>query len=215
MTIKATYIGHSAVYLESPSARIIIDPFITGNPSAKAKVLDFKPDFVLVTHDHEDHLGDTEAYLKQGATFVGIHERAVRFGMYKTEGMNIGGSITAGPIRIHMTHALHTCGTGHCTGFVVEMDGRQIHHAGDTGISKDMEFLKEFFRIDLAFVPIGDRYTMGARSAARAVELMGAAKAVPIHYGTWPPIQGEPEEFARLLGAKAEIMKPGSTLNLG
>lgn len=214
MTVKITYIGHSAVYLETPIRRIIIDPFVTGNPSTKARVSDFKPDIVLVTHDHEDHIGDAEEYLKAGATFVGIHELAVRFSSYKTEGMNIGGSIDVGGVRIHMTHALHTCYTGHCAGFVVELDGKQIHHAGDTGISKDMEFLKEFFKLDLAFVPIGDRYTMGARSAARAVELMGAAKAVPIHYATWPPIQGEPDEFARLLGSKVVVMKPGATLEL-
>lgn len=214
--MKATYLGHSAVLLEAAGRNILIDPFLTDNPKASAKPADINADFVLVTHDHEDHIGDTEYFLRQGATFVGIHELATRFAGegYKTEGMNIGGSITIGGIRISMTHALHTSYTGHVVGFIIEAEGKCVHHAGDTGISMDMTLLKEFFSIDLAFLPIGDRYTMGSASAARAAEMMGAKKVVPIHYGTWPPIEGDPNDFARRLGDRAIMMKPGESITV-
>lgn len=209
--MKITYLGHSAVFIETKAARIVIDPFLTDNPRASTTVDKIKADFVLVTHDHEDHIGDTETLLKKGATFVGIHELAVRFGGkgFKAEGMNIGGSIAVGDVRIHMTHALHTCYTGHCVGFIVEADGRQIYHAGDTGLSADMALLKEFFKIDLAFLPIGDRYTMGSASAARAADMIGAKKVVPIHYATWPPIAGDPADFKKRLGDRAVMLDPG------
>jgi L-ascorbate metabolism protein UlaG (beta-lactamase superfamily) len=215
MTVKATWLGHSAVLIEGEGKRILVDPFLTGNPAASATVSDLSADLVLLTHDHEDHFGDTEAFLKKGATFVGIHELSTRFAEtgYKVEGMNIGGTIETHGARITMTHALHTCYTGHVAGFVIELEGKQIYHAGDTGLSTDMRILGEFFSIDLAFLPIGDRYTMGARSASIAAGWVGAKKVVPIHFGTWPPIQGDPDAFARLCPV-AVILKPGGSVTL-
>ncbi len=216
MSVKATWLGHSAVLLEHGNVKVLIDPFLTGNPRASCAARDLSPDLVLLTHDHEDHLGDTEYFLGRGATFVGIHEHAVRFAEagYKAEGMNIGGALEIGGLRIHMTHALHTCAVGHCAGFVVELGGRQVHHAGDTGLSMDMQILEELFAIDLAFLPIGDRYTMGAAQAATAANWMGAKRVVPIHYGTWPPIAGAPEVLKRELGDRACILEPGQALTL-
>lgn len=216
MAVKATWLGHAAVLLDDGAHKILIDPFLTDNPSASAKPDEVEADLVLITHDHEDHLGDTESFLKRGATFVGIHELAVRFTEqdYKAEGMNIGGSIEVDDVTVHMTHASHTCATGHCTGFIVETASRQVYHAGDTGLSMDMLILKDFFEIDLAFLPIGDRYTMGAASAARAAEWIGAKKAVPIHYGTWPLIPGDPDRFKALVGDKAAILKPGESITV-
>lgn len=215
MTVKVTYIGHSAVYIEG-SQNIIIDPFINGNPASNAKPSDFKPDIILLTHDHEDHFGDTEYFLKKGTIFAGIHELAVRFSEsgYKAEGMNIGGTIDIKGIKINMTHALHTCYTGHPVGFVVEIDGKSIYHAGDTGLSMDMKLLGDFFNIDLAFLPIGDRYTMGAASAAKAAEWIKAKKVVPFHYDTWPLIKGNIKEFQKLTGNKALILNPGDSTEL-
>lgn len=216
MTVRATWLGHSAVLLEGAGRRILIDPFLTGNPKAARAAKDLEADIVLLTHDHEDHLGDTESFLRRGATFVGIHEHAVRFAAagHAAEGMNIGGAIELKGVRIHMTHALHTCAVGHCAGFVVEVEGKQIHHAGDTGLSMDMKILKEFFTLDLAFLPIGDRFTMGASQAAVAADWMGARRVVPIHYGTWPPIEGDPAGLARLLGDRAVLLRPGQAVTV-
>ncbi|MBL4889553.1 MAG: metal-dependent hydrolase [Candidatus Lindowbacteria bacterium] len=216
MAVKATWLGHSAVLIETGSQNILIDPFLSDNPSASVKPEEIKADLLLLTHDHEDHVGDTEHFLKQGATFVGIHELAVAYGEkgFTAEGMNIGGTIEVGDTKIHMTHALHTSYTGHVVGFIIETEGKQIHHAGDTGLTMDMKILDEFFDIDLAFVPIGDRYTMGATSAAKAIEWMGATIASPIHYATWPPIQGDPTKFKELLGDRAVILGAGESITL-
>ncbi len=214
MSVKATYLGHAAVLLEGGDRAVVIDPFLKGNPSATRTPESIRADIVCLTHDHEDHFGDTESFLKRGATFVGIHELATRFAEtgYKAEGMNIGGSVEVAGVRIHMTHALHTCYTGHPVGFVVEIAGKQVYHAGDTGLTMDMKLLAEFFSIDLAFLPIGDRYTMGAASAAKAVEFTGARRAVPMHYGTWPLIEGKVREFQSKLGEKAVILAAGESV---
>lgn len=217
MSVKASYLGHSAVLLEGDGKRILIDPFLNGNPSACCKPEDIgKVDLVLLTHDHEDHVGDTEYFLKEGATFVGIYELATKYGEqgYNNEGMNIGGSIEAQGVKIHMSHAFHTCYTGDCVSFIVELEGKQIHHAGDTGLSMEMQLLKEFFDIDLAFLPIGDRFTMGPKSALKAAEWIGAKKVIPIHYNTWPPIAVDVNDFAAKLGEKAVVLKPGESHEL-
>lgn len=216
MTVKATWIGHAAVLIESPEATIVIDPFITGNPAATIAAAAIKPSIVLLTHDHADHLGDTESYLAGGATLVAAHEHAVRWGEkgFKTEGMNIGGAIQAGPARIRMTAAVHTAAIGHVVGFLIELGGRTIHHAGDTGLTMEMKLLGEFHRIDLAFLPIGDRYTMGPAEAAVAASWIGAKRVVPIHYNTWPPITADPRDFARRVGPAAVILKPGESIEI-
>ncbi len=216
MSIKATWLGHSAVWLETSNHKILIDPYLTDNPMASAKPEDLSADLLLLTHDHADHLGDTEHFLKQGATFVGIFELAAEYQAkgYTVEPMNIGGSITVDDVRIHMTNALHSYEKGDAAGFIVETEERQIYHAGDTALTMDMRLLNEFFNIDLAFIPIGDRFTMGANSAARAAEWIGAQRVVPIHYGTWPPIAGEPERFAQLVGDRAVMLKPGESVNV-
>lgn len=216
MAIKVTYIGHSAVYIETSSKKILIDPYITDNPSTSAKPEDFSPDYVLLTHDHPDHYGDLDHYLKQGATFVGIFEFASKFSEkgHNAEPMNIGGTIETGGLKIHMTHATHTCDVGHVAGFVIEADDRQIYHAGDTGLTYDMKILGESFSIDLAFLPIGDRFTMGPRLAAMAAEWVDAENVIPIHYNTWEPIAQSDETIREHLQDRAIILKPGETYEL-
>ncbi|MFP4173870.1 MAG: metal-dependent hydrolase [Candidatus Hydrogenedentota bacterium] len=216
MAVQATWLGHSAVLIEDGATNILIDPYLTDNPMASAKPEDLKADLLLLTHDHADHVGDTEHFLKKGATFVGVFETAMRYANqgYTVEPMNTGGSITTNGVRVHMVEAIHSYGEGVAAGFVVETGGRQIYHAGDTALTMNMRILNEFFDIDLAFVPIGDRFTMGADSAATAVEWCGAKKATPIHYGTWPPIQGNPDRFADLIGGRAAILRPGESVEL-
>lgn len=217
--MKATFIGHSAVKLEG-SKTIYIDPFITDNPLAVISLGQInKADIVIVTHDHGDHLGNAyEICKKTGATLVSIHEIAVDASDagIRAEGMNIGGTLRLKDVSINMVNADHSSAKGHPSGVVIEMDGTTVYHPGDTGLFGDMRIIGEFFKIDLAFIPIGDRYTMGIPSAVKAVEYLRPKKVVPVHYNTFPIIQADPEEFKRKIGDLAEviILKPGEWIEL-
>ncbi|MCX6564576.1 MAG: metal-dependent hydrolase [Candidatus Aminicenantes bacterium] len=217
--LDITYLGHSAVRIKGTKT-VFIDPFLSGNPKAAlAPEKITAADVVVVTHDHSDHLGDAFAIAKRtGAVLVAMHETAVEAGSLgiTSEGMNIGGTVEVRGVKVHMVPALHSAGKGNAAGVVVEIDGKRIYHAGDTGLTYDLKLVGEFFHPDLSFIPIGDRYTMGPASAAKAVEFIKTKKVVPIHYGTFPLIAADPEEFKRLVGAAAEvlILKPGETTRL-
>jgi L-ascorbate metabolism protein UlaG (beta-lactamase superfamily) len=155
-------------------------------------------DVVIVTHHHGDHMGDAFDICKStGATLVGIHEIAVEAEAagIPAEGMNIGGTIQTHGVTVHMVQAWHSAEKGDPTGVVIELDGKSLYHAGDTGLTYDMKLIGEFFSPDLSFLPIGDRYTMGVPSATKAVEFTQTKKVIPIHYGTFPIVEADPEEF--------------------
>jgi L-ascorbate metabolism protein UlaG (beta-lactamase superfamily) len=217
--MEITWLGHSGIKIKG-SKTIIIDPFLTGNPAASASPDEItEADVVIVTHYHSDHLGDAFAICKQtGATCVAIHEIAVDAEAegITAEGMNIGGTIEARGVKVHMVQALHSAEKGDPAGVVIEIDGKKIYHAGDTGLTYDLKLIGEFFKPDLSFIPIGDRYTMGIPSAAKAVEFVQTKKVIPIHYNTFPIVSADPEEFKKRVGDKAEviILKPGETYNL-
>ncbi len=214
-----TWLGHSAVLITG-SKTVIIDPFLTGNPAASTSPDSIsKADAVVVTHDHGDHLGDSFAIAKQtGAVLFSIHEIAVvaEAEGITAEGMNIGGTVERNGVIVHMVPALHSCDKGDPAGVVIELDGKKIYHAGDTGLTYDMKLIGEFFHPDLTLLPIGDRYTMGPESAAKAVEFTQSKKVIPIHYGTFPIVEADPEEFKQKVGSRAEviILKPGETYTL-
>lgn len=214
--MEITWLGHAAVMIKGTKT-VYIDPFLTGNPAAAASSEDIaEADVVIVTHDHGDHLGDAFAICKKtGATLFSIHEiaAAAEAEGITAEGMNIGGSVTSAGLTVHMVQALHSAERGDPTGVVIEMDGKRLYHAGDTGLTYDMRLIGEFFHPDLSFLPIGDRYTMGPPSAAKAVEFTQTQRVIPIHYGTFPMVSGDPEEFKSLVGDRAEviILKPGET----
>jgi L-ascorbate metabolism protein UlaG (beta-lactamase superfamily) len=217
--MEITWLGHSAVRIKG-SRIIYIDPFLTGNPAASTTPDKIKEaDIIIVTHHHGDHLGDAFALAKKtGATLVGIHEVAVdaqALGI-QTEGMNIGGTVDVKGVKVHMVQALHSAEKGNAAGVVVEMDGKRLYHAGDTGLTYDMKLIGEFFKPDLSFIPIGDRYTMGVPSAVKAVEFVQTKRVIPIHYGTFPIVQSDPQEFKRRVGALAEVivLKPGGSYTL-
>jgi L-ascorbate metabolism protein UlaG (beta-lactamase superfamily) len=217
--VKITFLGHAAVLIEG-SKTVLVDPFLTGNPVASITPDDVKKcDLVIVTHDHGDHLGDAfDICKKTGAVLVSVHELAVtaESSGIKAEGMNVGGTIDAAGVTIHMTTAQHSSEHGHQVGVVLELDGHSLYHAGDTGLFSDMKLIGEFLKPELAFLPIGDRYTMGERSAAKAVEFLGVSKVIPIHYGTFPILTGDPQRFADLTEGKAEVvvLKPGESYDL-
>ena len=214
-----TWLGHSAVLIKG-SKTVVIDPFLTGNPVASTYADSItEADAVVVTHDHGDHLGDSFAIAKQtGAVLFSIHEIAAvaEAEGITSEGMNIGGTVENNGIIVHMVQALHSCEKGDPAGVVIELDGKKIYHAGDTGLTYDMKLIGEFFKPDLSFLPIGDRYTMGPESAAKAVDLIQTQKVIPIHYGTFPLVEVDPEVFKQKVGDRAEviILKPGETYTL-
>lgn len=215
--LEITFLGHAAVLIRG-SRTVFIDPFLTGNPSASTTADKITAaDIIGVTHDHDDHLGDAfDIANRTGATIVAVHEVAVAAqgrGL-SAVGMNIGGTIEVKGLRVHMVSALHSAGRGCPSGLIVDIDGKRIYHAGDTGLTMDMKLIGEYFQPDLAFLPIGDCFTMGPVSAARAVEFIRAKKIVPIHFGTFPIINSDPQEFKRLVGGMAEvlILKPGETV---
>ncbi len=212
--LKITWLGHSAVKI-SGSKTILIDPFISGNPSAPYGVDRIgHVDIVFITHYHGDHVGDAFKICKKtGSTLVAIHETVVeaQHDGITAEGMNIGGTVNVGGVRFNMVPALHSAEKGSPAGVVVEIDGMRIYHAGDTGLTYDMKLIGEFFKPDLSFLPIGDRYTMGVESAARAVEFVQTRRVVPIHYNTFPLINSDPQAFKAKVGSRAEVLifKPG------
>jgi len=217
--MEITWLGHSAVRIKA-SKIIYIDPFLTGNPAAAISADSIpEADMVVVTHDHGDHLGDAFPICKKTqATLVSIHEIAVEAEAQgiKTEGMNIGGMIESQGIKVNMVQAVHSADKGDPAGVVLEIDGKTIYHAGDTALTYDIKLVGEFFRPDLSFIPIGDRYTMGINSAVKAVEFCRTLRVIPVHYNTFPIITADPEEFKSRVGDKAEviILKPGESYNL-
>ena len=218
--MKVTWIGHSALKLEG-SKTVYIDPFISGNPVASMSLDNVtEADVVVVTHDHADHLGDGFAICKKtGATLVSIYEIAEAGGKegVKAEPMNIGGTVDVDGVKVSLVPAFHTAGLGGTpTGAVVEMDGKKVYHAGDTGLTLEMQLIGEMYEPDVAFLPIDGRFNMDTRMAAKAVELLKVPKAVPFHYDTFPLVNSSPEDFKERVGNKSEviIIKPGEFIEL-
>ncbi|MCG8541211.1 MAG: metal-dependent hydrolase [Clostridia bacterium] len=205
--MKLKYLGHAAFYIESGDFKSLIDPFLNGNPQAKASPDDFTNiSHIFVTHGHGDHLGDTvEIAKKNNSTVITNFEISVFLGEKEinTHPMHIGGRSKFDFGIVKMTPALHGSGIqtpdgmiygGNPCGFVIEVDGKKIYHAGDTGLTMDMKLL-ETENIDLAILPIGGNFTMDIDDAVRAVEFIKPKKIIPIHYDTFPIIKACPQEF--------------------
>lgn len=205
--IRLTWLGH-ATWEIAGSKTIIVDPFLNDCPTAakKAEEID-EADYVLVTHDHFDHIADAPQILKRtGATLVSTFEVCTALSEehgITADGGNIGGSVPLDGVTVHIVPAWHTAGKGTPTGFIIEMDGRRIYHTGDTCLFNDMALYGELFTPDVLLLPIGDRFTMGPTSAAKAVGLVRPRFAIPMHYGTWPPIEQDPTVFKDLAALEA------------
>lgn len=226
--MKATWLGHAAVLLEGKD-RIVVDPFLEGNPVAAASPEEISCDIVCVTHAHGDHMGDAASIAKRNdAPVVAIYEVAtVAEGEgVDAVGMNIGGSTKVGDTTLTMTQAVHSScfvadgrvDAGGCpAGFVID-SGATVYHAGDTGVFGDMALIGELYRPDLALLPIGDFYTMGLREATKAAELVGAPTVVPIHYNTFDVIRQDPTAFREAVTRATEhevvILKPGESMEV-
>ncbi|MFZ2498554.1 metal-dependent hydrolase [Methanosarcina sp.] len=227
--VKITWLGHSAFLLEAEK-KVLIDPFISGNPMASCSPEELNPDIIAVTHGHSDHLGDTiEIGKRTGCRIISIHEVAnyIKSKGVFAEGMNKGGTINVEGITLTMTDALHSSSIeasgfsfdGGCpAGFVICIGGHSIYHAGDTGVFGDMQLIGELYEPELALLPIGDRFTMGIKEAVKAIELLRPGIVVPMHYNTFDVIKQDPEEFRKAVEAKVDtkvvIMKPGESIEL-
>ena len=213
------YYGHACFQLDDGKFKLLFDPFLTSNPQATIKPDDVETDYIFITHAHSDHVGDGYDILERtGATAIGIPE-VMDFGGtdVKTLEMNLGGTLNLPFGFARMVPAMHSAGIpgGIACGYVIGIGGKVVYFAGDTALFGDMKLIGERDKIDYAILPIGGHYTMDYVDAAKAVELLGAKNAIPVHYNTWDVIKQNPEEFKALVKtAKVHIVKPGETLNL-
>ena len=223
---EVKFLGHSCVTIIDGKHKLIIDPFLSDNPAAPVKADDIDANYILLTHGHGDHVGDAIAIAKKNkATIIANFELA---NLCAGEGaeihpMHIGGAYQFDFGRVKLTIAHHGGGygpdasryTGPPCGFLVTIGGATIYHPGDTGLFLDMKLIGEMNRIDLAFLPIGDNFTMGVEDAVKAVEFLQPGKVVPIHYDTWDIIAEDPKNFAeKVTGSEVVILKPGEGLKL-
>jgi L-ascorbate metabolism protein UlaG (beta-lactamase superfamily) len=229
-SLTITWLGHSTFILCTPGGkRVLFDPWLKGNPSCPEALK--KPpnvDLILASHGHGDHIDDLIACARESnAPVVAIYELCdwlSRKGVQRVSPMNKGGSQHIAGVTITMTDARHSSGfidggqmvyMGEAAGFVIRLeDQRTIYYAGDTCLFGDMQFIGERYKPVIAFLPIGDRFTMDPIDAARACELLGVQQVVPMHWGTFPMLTGTPAELKKLVepnGIQVLELKPGQT----
>lgn len=228
--MKITYFGHSALELDISGTRVLVDPFITGNKHADGVVTaaELEPDVILVTHAHGDHWGDTEAIARRsGALVVANHEIVThlseRLGYDNVFGMNTGGSWEFNWGRVTQTYARHSSsfpdGTygGNPNGYLIRSGESVIYMLGDTDRFVEMEWIGRKHDIDIAFMPIGDCFTMGLEESVEAARMLRPALTVPVHYGTFPPIEVDVDRWESVMmdsGFRVRTMTPGETISL-
>jgi L-ascorbate metabolism protein UlaG (beta-lactamase superfamily) len=224
--VKLTYHGHSAFEIKSDKYNLLIDPFFSGNKHAKVKPENIKADYIILTHAHGDHLGDTfEIAKKNNATVIAVNELAnyVAEKGCKAHNMHIGGGFNFpfGRVKFTIAHHGSSCpeGTymGEPAGVVVSTGGKNIYHAGDTGLFLDMKLIGEITPLDVAIVPIGDNFTMGIDDAVKAIEFLNPRLAIPIHYNTFGVIEANPDEFKRKvesIGKKCTVIPFGNSIEI-
>jgi L-ascorbate metabolism protein UlaG (beta-lactamase superfamily) len=228
MATRMRWLGHACLLFESGGAHVLIDPFLTDNPKAADKAGKVPANFILVSHGHSDHVGDTiEIAKRTGATVIANYEIAgwlQKQGLKKVHGMQHGGSHGFEFGAVKLTLAFHgsqlpdgSCGGNPCGFYLTFKDGKRVYDAADTGLFGDMRLIGEE-GIDLALLPIGDNFTMGPSDALRALALLKPGRVVPIHYDTFDLIKQDAHKWASDVRAArlAEpiVMAPGDWLDV-
>jgi L-ascorbate metabolism protein UlaG (beta-lactamase superfamily) len=225
---RVTFLGHSCFLIEQGGSVLLIDPFLSGNPVAARKPDQIAPTAILVSHAHNDHLGDAlEIARRSGATVVSNYEIATwcqQQGV-SAHAMHLGGAHTFPWGWVKLTLAFHGSTyadesgfhtLGNPAGFLVRVGERTIYHAGDTALFGDMALIGRRHPIDLALLPIGDNFTMGPEDALEAVRLLRPRRVVPMHYNTFDLIAQDPQAFARQVAAETEaecvVLQPGESV---
>ena len=229
-SLSITWLGHATFIITTPGGkRIVTDPWLEGNPMCPPdrRRID-TADVILLTHGHSDHSGSVVQVARDtNAPVICVHEVSLwlgRKGLQNVTGMGIGGTVSVAGLEISMTPAIHTSSVvendsivylGNPAGFVVRMeDKRAFYFAGDTALFGDMKLIGEMHSPQIAFLPIGDHYTMGPEAAARACQFLGVRQVVPMHFGTFPLLTGTPERLQQLVepfGVDVLLLKPGET----
>ena len=216
--MKIQYYGHSGVKIEDDLI-ILIDPWLNDNPLATIKAEEIgKADYIIATHNHFDHVNDIPLIAKNtGATVVSIVETAEDLaskGCEKTIGCNIGGTVKLSGLELIFTQAFHSM-SSNPSGVIIFYNNRTIYHAGDTGVFGDMKLIGEMYPLDLAFLPVGNHFTMGIKEAQKAVQLLKPKKVVPIHYNTFDLIkQAVDESLVKESDTQLLILNPGQEITL-
>jgi L-ascorbate metabolism protein UlaG (beta-lactamase superfamily) len=227
--LKITWLGHAAFELKFDSGEVLIlDPWLEGNPAYPKGYEIQRADAIAVSHAHFDHFNDVVPLSKKfGAKVIAIFETAswLQGQGVSAEGMNKGGTADLGFVKLTMTHALHSntikagdevIYAGEAAGYVLTLkDGRTAYFAGDTALFGDMSLIGELYKPELAFLPIGDFFTMGPLQASYAARLIKPKRVIPMHYGTFPALSGKPEDVAQALkndGIEVWVLKQGNTV---
>lgn len=230
MTLQLTWYGHATFGLAADGKQIVIDPFFTGNPVCTTSESDVNPSTILITHAHNDHVGDAVAIAKRtGATIITVNELANYLGTkgVETIGGNHGGTIAFDGGTAKFTQAWHSSAyadengnivaPGIPAGFVIRFGGKTMYFAGDTGLFGDMALIGEE-GLDLAVLPIGDHFTMGPDDAVRAAKLLKAKAVVPCHFNTFPLVEQDGARFLAAVedaaGSKGISIQPGETVEI-
>jgi L-ascorbate metabolism protein UlaG (beta-lactamase superfamily) len=215
------FLGHAAFELTEGDTRVLIDPFLTGNPKAAVSADELDPTHIFLTHGHADHIGDTVDIAKRtGAQVVAIIEIANELqeeGVENVSDPNIGGTVEFGNVSVRLTPAWHTSTTPKGTvntpaGLVVKVGDTTVYHLGDTGLFSDLALVKARDEIDVALMCIGGHYTMDRIDAIAAAQLVGAKQVIPCHYNTFPPIETDAEAFKNdVKSSEVIVLDPGET----
>lgn len=228
MTLKLTWYGHATLGLEIDGHKILVDPFFTGNPAASTTADAVDADFIVVSHGHGDHVGDTVALAQRTGALVISNFEICNWlnqqGVEKTHPQHIGGGFHYPFGYLKLTQALHGSALpdgsygGNPAGiFIATKDGKKIYLAQDTGLFGDMQLIGDE-GLDLAALPIGDNFTMGPEDALRAVKLLRPKVVIPIHYSTWDLIAQDPEQWAQRVeqetSTKVKVLRPGESFTL-